>query len=111
MKYYKIVWGYDDEDMLPIDETELEKAMYCFITKKDGVFNSGPIKGDKIITIQPDYHRAMGWSRGYRLGPDDYREIGTKLQNEHTNFLEEAKYQASQKLNDSARKQLDGPTS
>lgn len=96
MKYFKIVWGYDNEDMLSIDETELNKAMQCFITKKDGVFKEGPMKGDRIITIQPDYHRLMGWNRGHKLGPEDYKEIGASVQNEHTNLLQEAKYQATQ---------------
>lgn len=106
MKYFKIVWGYDEEDMLPIDETELSKAMQCFITKKDGLFNSGPIKGDRIITIQPDYHRAMGWNRSHRLGPEDYSEIGNTIQREYQNLLEEAKHQANLQINGPEQQRL-----
>lgn len=96
MKFYKIVWGYDAEDMVQIDETELAKAMQCFITKKDGIFKNGPMKGDRIITIQPDYHRVMGWNPGYKLTAEDYGEIGPQVRREHENFLEEAKYQVNQ---------------
>ena len=98
MKYFKIIWGYDEEDMLPIDETELDKAMQCFIQKRDGVFKSGPIKGDRVITVQEDWHRAMGWNRGYKLGPEDYAEIGPQKRREYQNALEEAKYTANQQL-------------
>jgi hypothetical protein len=99
MKYFKIVWGFDSEDIIPIDETELEKAFYCFITKKDGVFAHGAVKGDKIIAIQPDFHRAMGWNRGHKLGPDDYAELSSKgVDRSHMALLEDTKAKVQHQL-------------
>lgn len=112
MKYYKIVWGFDSEDIVPIDETELEKAFYCFITKKDGVFARGAVKGDKIIAIQPDFHRAMGWNTGHKLGPDDYAELSSKgVDRAHLNLLEDTKSKVHYQLsNVQDLKQLTDPS-
>lgn len=78
MKYFKIVWGYNAEDYVQIDETELEKAYYAHLTKKDAVFSGGSVSGDKIIAIKEDFHRAMGWNRGYKLSADDFAELSQK---------------------------------
>lgn len=78
MKYFKIITGYDSEDYLEVDETELEKAYYCFLEKKDSIFSGGACKGSQILLIKPDFNRAMGWNRGYKLGPDDYAELKSK---------------------------------
>ena len=78
MKYFKIIWGYDAEDYVEIDETELEKAQFAHITKKDAIYSGGSLTGSKIIAIQPDYHRIMGWNRGYKLGALDYEELSEK---------------------------------
>jgi hypothetical protein len=78
MKYYKLITGFNVEDYIEIDETELEKAEACFLQKKDGVFSGGAIRGSKIEMIKPDYHRMMGWNRGYKLGLLDYDELSSK---------------------------------
>lgn len=78
MKYYKIIHGYSSEDYIEIDETELEKAFYVFLMKKDAVFSGGAIKGNSILMIKPDFHRTMGWNRGYKLDDWDYAEISDK---------------------------------
>lgn len=91
-KYYKIIRGYSAEDYIEIDETELEKAYYCFLTKKDSIFSGGAIRGSEILAVQPDYHRAMGWNRGYKLGPDDYAELSEKkIDRQHMTFLSDVK--------------------
>ena len=77
-KKYKIIRGYNAEDYIQIEESELEKAYYCFLNKKDSIYTGGAVKGSEIIAIQPDYHRTMGWNRGYKLGPDDYNELREK---------------------------------
>jgi len=78
MKYYKLIRGYSAEDFIGIDETELEKATYCFLEKKDAAYSGGSVRGSEIIAIQPDYHRTMGWNRGYKLGPEDFAELSAK---------------------------------
>ena len=78
MFFYKIVFGYDPEDYIQIDGDELEKATYCHLSGKKGVFTGGTISGDKIISIYPDLHRAMGYNRGWKLNADDYADIASK---------------------------------
>jgi hypothetical protein len=76
--YYKIIRGYSAEDYIEITTDELEKAFYCFLTKKDSIYSGGAVKGSEIIAIQPDYHRTMGWTRGWKLTADDYSELRQK---------------------------------
>lgn len=90
--YYKIIFGYDAEDYIEITGEELEKASYAHLKKKDGSYSGGTVSGDKIIAIQPDYHKAMGWNRGYKLGSEDYAEISNKnIDTKHKNYLSTTK--------------------
>lgn len=92
MKYYKIIRGYGVEDYIELDETELEKAYYAFLEKKDGIYSGGAVRGSEILAVQPDYHRAMGWNRGYKLGQDDYAELSRKgVDRSHMNYLGDTK--------------------
>lgn len=78
MKYFKAIYGYDSENYVELNETELDKAIYLHLTAKKGLLTGGSISGDRVIAVQPDFHRAMGWNRGYSLGPDDYAELNGK---------------------------------
>lgn len=92
MKYYKIIRGYSAEDYIEIDETELEKAYGAFLMKKDGVYSGGAVRGSEILAIQPDFHRTMGWNRGYKLCALDYEELSDKgIDRACKNQLSEAK--------------------
>jgi len=73
--YYKIIHGFAPEDYVEIDHSELQKALYCFLEKKDGIFSGGAIRGTQILEIKPDFHRTMGWNRGYKIGAEDYEEL------------------------------------
>ncbi len=86
-KYFKIIRGYGAEDYLTIEESELEKAYYCFLEKKDSIFSGGAIKGSQILAIQPDHHFTMGWNRGYKLGPEDYEELRNKGVDKESQYL------------------------
>ncbi len=100
MKFYKLVRGYGPEDYIEIDETELEKAYYCFLEKKDSVYSGGAVRGSQIMAIQPDYHRAMGWNRGYKLASEDYAEISQKgIDRGHMNFLADIKTKVNDMIN------------
>lgn len=76
--FFKLIRGYSAEDFISIDESELEKAQYCFLMKKDSIYSGGPVKGSEILAIQPDYHKTMGWNRGYKLEALDYAELAEK---------------------------------
>ena len=92
MNYYKIIRGYNSEDYIEIDETELEKALMSFLTKKDAIYERGAVRGSEILAIQPDYHRTMGWNRGYKLGAEDFEELSQKgIDRKLQNILSEKK--------------------
>lgn len=71
MKYYRVYTGFTD--YIPIDSTEIEKAMYAFITGNPVAFQDGATT--RIDRIVPDYHRAMGWNPGHKLEADDWNEL------------------------------------
>jgi len=72
---YKVVYGYSADQEIPIEEKDLEKAIYAHMTKSRARLNGIPISGENIITIVPDFHRTMGWNHSYRLQPSDHEEI------------------------------------
>ena len=76
--YFKIQVGYDQSQYIEINEDELEKAYYCFLHKKDSLFSGGAVKGENILYILPDYHRIMGWNKGWKLTIDDEIELKEK---------------------------------
>lgn len=70
--------GFGQEDFIPIDEVELEKAIYCHMARKDGAFNMGSINGSHISAVMPDWHGTMGWNYAYKLTADDWDDIRSK---------------------------------
>lgn len=90
--YYKILHGFNPEDYIEIEDTELQKAYYAFLQKKDAVFSGGAVRGGLIQTIKPDFHRTMGWNRGHKLGEDDFAELNQKgIDKKMQNLLSETK--------------------
>lgn len=76
MMHYKIVYGFGQDDYLPITENELPKAIALFIEGKGkGLFLEGAVRGQDVQRIVPDWHRAKGWNKGYKMLPEDYHEI------------------------------------
>ena len=76
--YFKVQYGYNHDDYLPIEYHELDKAMYAHLTGAVAAFENGSVTGSKIIVIKEDFTRAMGWNRGYQLTPEDQGEIAVK---------------------------------
>lgn len=68
---YKVMIDYTN--FIPIDGTELEKALKAFTTGNPVVFENGAT--EKIQSILPDYHAIMGFNYGYKLEPEDYSLI------------------------------------
>lgn len=92
MRYFKIIRGYKPDDYIEIDETELKKAQYCFMLKKDAVYSGGAVRGSEMKAIQPDYQRSMGWNRGYAPLAEDWGEIRERgVDRECRNLIEAAK--------------------
>lgn len=90
--YYKVVFGFDAEDYVPISAEELEKAMWAHMRGKNVAFEQGSVSGERIVAVQPDYHTAMGWNRGYTLGADDFEELAQYgVDKSHQKFLRIAK--------------------
>lgn len=78
-RYFKVVHGYSAEDFIPIDETELEKAIYAHVTERKVVLRNGSVNGSQILKVVPDWHRAMGWNRGHRLQAEDWEDIENRI--------------------------------
>jgi len=77
--YYKIVYGFEPENYIPIEGDELEKAIYAHMSLARAAFRQGSADFSRGgIMIQPDINAAMGWTRGYKLGADDYAEVEQK---------------------------------
>lgn len=93
MKYFRVKYGYNNDEFISVDEKEMPMAMRAHISGKKGVFKEGSISGDKIIVIVPDWQRVMGWNRTYNLMSEDYDEIGSKTQREYQNLLQETRFQ------------------
>lgn len=68
-KYYKVFIYSDWKSYIPIDETELEKAIGAFRLGAPVVFNEGAT--EKIREILPDFNRIMGWNDGYTPTAED----------------------------------------
>lgn len=94
MKYYRVKYGFGDDDFYNIDESELKKALVAQIQGKVLVCEDGTIAGNNIISIMPDYNRALGLNRDYKLTGEDHSLLGTELVKDHRNFLQEAKHAA-----------------
>lgn len=78
MKYFKVFRGFDQNDYIPIDETELVKAVYAHMTGKPVALQNGSINGTHISAIMPDWNRTMGWNPTHKLGDDDWNDIKYK---------------------------------
>lgn len=88
MKYYKVKFGFGKDEYITIDETEVEKALTAQVTGKVALLKNGSISGNSIQSILPDWNKSMGWNRDYQLTGEDYQIIGTKRQNEFTDYLD-----------------------
>lgn len=90
MRYFKIKTGYGANEYVSINETELEKAYGVFLTDGKGVFSGGVVRGQDIIGIQEDWHRAMGYNPLYKLQAEDMNEIQKQVGKEYAGMLEHA---------------------
>lgn len=75
-RYFKIIYGYGESDYLPITHDELIKACILFMDGSGrGFFKKGAVRGQDIMRILPDWHADQGWSKGWKMQPEDFQEI------------------------------------
>ncbi len=73
---FKVLIDY--KNFIPIDETELEKALRAMAADGKAFFKYGAT--ERIHAILPDFHAIMGWNYGYELQPEDYAAIAKSTQ-------------------------------
>lgn len=86
--YFKVKIGFDKNDVIKIDETELAMAIRAQIGGKVAVFKGGTVAGNNIISILPDYNRELGLNSTYQLTDEDFRELGKKRVEEYRMLVE-----------------------
>ena len=74
IKHYKIKFGFNEADYCEITQEELPKAYGMFLLQEgNGIFSDGTaIRAKDMIRIEPNWHKLMGWTRGWKMTPEDY---------------------------------------
>lgn len=78
MRYFIVKTGFGPNDQFSIDERDLKKAIYAQVNGSVAAFKDRTIRGTNIIEIREDWHREVGWNRGYELQPLDLEELQDK---------------------------------
>jgi hypothetical protein len=91
MRYFRVQTGYNENQFVSIDETELETALYAFITEAKVIFKNGAIRGKDIVNIKEDWNKAMGYNSNYKLTPEDWTDIKRELGDIYKGVISEAK--------------------
>lgn len=70
---WRVIYGYLPTDFLIVEEEDLEKVKYAWLTK--GVYKA-KLSGAEIKRIEPDWRYYTGWSDGYTpKDGDDFAQI------------------------------------
>lgn len=107
---FKIEIGYDQNNIIPITEEELPKAIASHMTGGKAVFTMGSVSGSQITAVVPDWHSAMGWNLGYKMKPEDWNDIRPK-QNEYRDLIQDVKSIAQRLVGTKDEKLLNQPLS
>lgn len=76
-KYFKIQYGFRDDQEITIEADELPKAQWLFL-KGEGrtIFKDGSgMLAQDIRRIIPDYHTTMGWNKAHKMDEYDWKEV------------------------------------
>ena len=101
--HFKIKTGFGSNDFISIESDELHKAYYLFLNPDQRtIFSSGhALIGKNIVSIEPDYHKMMGWNPTWKLCDDDWTELRQKgLDVKMQNLMSVAKQIAYQAQSD-----------
>lgn len=90
MKYFKIIYGYNETDYISVSENELPKAIWLFKQGSNrAVFEEGAVRGQDIMRIVPDWHSSQGWNKGWKMTADDFADV-RHLENPYKETYSEA---------------------
>ena len=112
VKFFKIVYGYNEGDYLPITADELHKAHVLAIEGGKASFEAGFFqnRGNDVMRIVPDWHRVKGWNQGWKMTPDDYRDV-EQLKKSFAKTFEKGKLIAEYAIRENRRDLLVMPAS
>lgn len=81
-KYYKIVFGFNEDDYLSITSDELHKAQVIAIEGGKAVFEEGFYnnRGNDVMRIVPDWHKVRGWNKGYKMNALDHEDVANLVE-------------------------------
>lgn len=81
-KYYKLVFGFNEDDYLSITSDELHKAQVIAIEGGKAIFENGFYnnRGNDVMRIVPDWHRVRGWNKGYKMNALDHEDIKSLIE-------------------------------
>lgn len=90
--YFKVQYGYGNDEYITITEEELPKAIAVFVGFGErGVFQNGAVRGKDIIRIIPDWHTHFGWNKTHKMDQYDWNMIPDSLQKSYQDIYLEAK--------------------
>jgi len=89
-RHFIVRYGYDQEQVIYIDETEIEKAVYSFITGDPTIFKNGAVNGKNIMSITDDWNKNFGLNRGSKLDYEDQKRIDSII-NKYGGWFERIK--------------------
>lgn len=108
MRYFKVYIDYSRH--IGIDETELEKALYAFITGEPVIFEMGA--ATRIESVIPDLNKTLGWNSDYKPTADDMGEL-EQAKERYTGYIgkvkEKVQYLIQMKRTDLIGKGVDIP--
>lgn len=112
LKYYKIVFGFNEDDYLSITSDELHKAQVIAIEGGKAIFEAGFFnnRGNDVMRIVPDWHRVRGWNKGYKMTALDHEDI-EPLVEDYRKTLANGKLLAEFIIKENRRELLSKPAS
>lgn len=86
-RYYRVKTGYGADEFISITEAELQKAVRAQVNGGIVIFEGGSVAGNAIMTITPDYNKAMGFKSDYKLTGEDFDRLGGDAVKSHRDAL------------------------
>lgn len=92
MRHFLVKYGFSRDEVIQIDHTEVEKAIYAHLKGITVAFKNGSVSGDRIIAIVPDFNSELGWGLDHKLDSYDYGDLDrVGLREKYQSFLSEIK--------------------